>query len=88
MARPTEFIQAIVSKARHYLDSTEEYGNVIPSIVGLAQFLGLSRLNRQKDAHPEKLEGVRVTQYGGILISRSEPLTVKISPGYLVVYWP
>ena len=43
MARPTKFNQALVTKAQHYLDHYEEYDEVIPSAVGLALVLNITR---------------------------------------------
>jgi hypothetical protein len=43
MARPTKFNQALVKKAQHYLDHYEEYDEVIPSAVGLALVLDITR---------------------------------------------
>jgi hypothetical protein len=43
MARPTKYTQEIVEKAQHYLDNYEEYDEVIPSAVGLALVLNLTR---------------------------------------------
>ena len=43
MARPTKLNQAIVKKAQHYLDHFEEYDEVIPSAVGLALVLNITR---------------------------------------------
>ena len=43
MGRPTKYNQEILDKAQHYLDNFGEYGDIIPSIAGLALVLGLSR---------------------------------------------
>jgi hypothetical protein len=43
MARPTKYNTAILEKAQHYLDHYEEYNEVIPSAVGLALVLNLTR---------------------------------------------
>ena len=43
MARPTKYNTALLEKAQYYLDNYEEYDDIIPSIVGLALVLGLSR---------------------------------------------
>ena len=43
MARPTKFNQEILEKAQHYLDNYEEYDEVIPSAVGLALVLDITR---------------------------------------------
>ena len=43
MARPTKYSTAILEKARHYLDHYEEYGDVIPSAVGLSLALDITR---------------------------------------------
>ena len=43
MARPTKYNAALVEKAQHYLDNYEEYDEVIPSAVGLALVLDITR---------------------------------------------
>lgn len=43
MARPTKYSTALVEKAQHYLDNFEEYDEVIPSAVGLALVLNITR---------------------------------------------
>ena len=43
MARPTKYNQEILEKAQHYLDNYEEYDEVIPSAVGLALALNITR---------------------------------------------
>lgn len=61
VGRPTKYNQAIVDKAWHYLDHYSEYGNIIPSIVGLAQVLGLNRETLRlwsKDENKEAFFGI------------------------------
>jgi len=41
--RPTKYNTALLEKAQHYLDNYGEYGDIIPSLAGLALVLGLSR---------------------------------------------
>jgi hypothetical protein len=43
MGRPTKYSTALLEKAQHYLDNYEEYGDVIPSAVGLALVLDIRR---------------------------------------------
>ena len=43
MARPTKYNTALLEKAQHYLDNYEEYEEVIPSAVGLALVLDITR---------------------------------------------
>lgn len=43
MGRPTKYSTALVDKAQHYLDHYEEYDEVIPSAVGLALVLNITR---------------------------------------------
>jgi len=43
MARPTKYSTALLEKAQHYLDNYQEYGEVIPSAVGLALVLNIRR---------------------------------------------
>ena len=43
MARPTKYSTPILEKAQHYLDNYEEYDEVIPSAVGLALVLDITR---------------------------------------------
>jgi len=43
MGRPTKYSTALLEKAQHYLDHYEEYDEVIPSAVGLALVLDLTR---------------------------------------------
>ena len=43
MARPTKYNTALLEKAQHYLDNYEEYDEVIPSAVGLALILDITR---------------------------------------------
>jgi hypothetical protein len=55
MARPTKYNKELLEKARLYLN---EYTTAIPSIVGLAQHLGVSRasLYNWGDEQPEFLD--------------------------------
>lgn len=43
MARPTDYSPEIVAKARDYLTNFEGHGDVVPTIAGLADTLGISR---------------------------------------------
>ena len=43
MARPTKYSKEIVEKARAYITDYEMYGDMIPSIEGMAEHLGLHR---------------------------------------------
>jgi len=43
MGRPTKYNTALLEKAQHYLDNYEEYEEVIPSAVGLALVLDITR---------------------------------------------
>ena len=43
MGRPTKYNTALLEKAQHYLDNYEEYDEVIPSAVGLALVLDITR---------------------------------------------
>jgi len=43
MGRPTKYNQEILDKAHHYMDHYEEYDEVIPSAVGLALVLDITR---------------------------------------------
>lgn len=43
MARPTHYSDEIVRRSKEYLDNYEDQGDVIPSVAGLAVFLGRSR---------------------------------------------
>ena len=43
MARPTKYSKEIVEKARAYIIDYEMYGDMIPSIEGMAEHLGLHR---------------------------------------------
>jgi hypothetical protein len=43
MARPTKYNQEMLEKAQHYLDHYEEYDDIIPSAVGLALVLDITR---------------------------------------------
>lgn len=43
MARPTHYGDEIVRRSKEYLDNYEAQGDVIPSVAGLAVFLGRSR---------------------------------------------
>ena len=43
MGRPTKYNAALLEKAQHYLDNYEEYEEVIPSAVGLALVLDITR---------------------------------------------
>ena len=61
MGRPTKYNQEIVTKAQHYLDNYEEYDDIIPSQVGLAIVLGLSRETLRtwsKDEDKEEFSGI------------------------------
>lgn len=41
--RPTDYSQETLVKTKDYFDNYEKYGDVMPSIAGLAIFLGTSR---------------------------------------------
>lgn len=43
MARPTKYNKEIIEKTEHYLEHFEDYGDVIPSIVGLSLVIDISR---------------------------------------------
>lgn len=45
VGRPTKFTPELVKKAQHYLENfdSEEYGDSIPSVVGLALVVGVRR---------------------------------------------
>jgi DNA-packaging protein gp3 len=43
MARPTKYNEDVLEKAKDYLESYRDYGDIIPSIEGLALHLDLSR---------------------------------------------
>jgi hypothetical protein len=43
MGRPTKYNTALLEKAQHYLDNYEEYDEAIPSAVGLALVLDITR---------------------------------------------
>ena len=43
MARPTKYSKEIVEKAIAYINDYEMYGDMIPSIEGMAEHLGLHR---------------------------------------------
>ena len=43
MGRPTKYSAELLEKAQHYLDNYEEYEEVIPSAVGLALVLDITR---------------------------------------------
>ena len=55
MARPTKYNKEMQAKADTYLFCYQDCGDVIPSIEGLAEYLGLSRrvLYLWKDSHDE-----------------------------------
>ena len=43
MARPTKYSKEMVERAYEYIDTYGEHGDMIPSIEGLAEVLGLHR---------------------------------------------
>jgi len=43
VGRPTKYSAELLEKAQHYLDNFEEYDEVIPSAVGLALVLNITR---------------------------------------------
>ena len=43
MARPTKYSKEMVDKSYEYIDTYGEHGDMIPSIEGLAEVLGLHR---------------------------------------------
>ncbi len=43
VGRPTEYTPSMVEKAGYYVTEYQEQGDVIPSVVGLSIYLGLSR---------------------------------------------
>lgn len=54
--RPTKYCPELVKKAEDYYENFQSYGDVIPSVVGLAVALGLSEptlYNWDNEEHPE-----------------------------------
>lgn len=43
MARPTDYSDDILKKAREYLSTYEKQGKAVPSVAGLALYLGVHR---------------------------------------------
>lgn len=43
MARPTEYSDEVLDKARNYLENFEELGDVVPTVAGMACEIGVSR---------------------------------------------
>lgn len=43
MARPSEYTEEILERAKDYLEKYEEYGHAIPSVAGLAKVLNKHR---------------------------------------------
>jgi hypothetical protein len=43
MARPTDYTPELVEKARAYIDNYPEQDDMIPSVVGLSKYIGISR---------------------------------------------
>ncbi len=41
--RPTEYSQEILSKAKEYLEKWEELKDMIPSVEGLSEYIGIAR---------------------------------------------
>ena len=61
MARPTKYSTVLVEKAQHYLDHFEEYDEVIPSAVGLALVLNITRSTLYewaKDDHKKEFSDI------------------------------
>lgn len=54
--RPTKYTPELVEKAKHYLEHYAEYDDVIPSIVGLALVLDITRETIYKWAKEEGKE--------------------------------
>lgn len=55
--RPTEYTQDVIDKARHYAENFEEYGDVVPTIAGMACEIGRSRDTLYEwSTHPDKQE--------------------------------
>ena len=43
MARPTKYNEQILEKARDYIENHEQYDDLVPSVVGLAGAIDVSR---------------------------------------------
>jgi len=43
MARPTDYTQELIEKAKDYLENHEKHGDVVPSVAGLAKHLEIHR---------------------------------------------
>jgi len=43
VGRPTDYSNEILVKARHYLSNFRDYGDIIPSVAGLASHLHIAR---------------------------------------------
>jgi len=55
MARPSKYNESTVTKTLHYIDHYQEYGDIVPTIMGLAHVLGLHRETlRLWDKDPNK----------------------------------
>jgi hypothetical protein len=74
MARPTKYSKAMVDKAYEYIDTYADYDDMIPSIEGLAEVLGLHRDTlydwaRQEDKEFSDILGKLIQKQQKVLIN-------------------
>ncbi len=70
MARPTKYTKKLQEKADEYLKEYERLGDVVPSVIGLCLFLGVTRSTaykwagqKSKKQFSDTLERIKIEQY-------------------------
>lgn len=64
MARPTDYSEEMLEKAKDYVENSTNYEHIVPTAAGLSLILGVSRktLYNWGDAHPEFLHMLEALQ--------------------------
>ena len=47
VGRPTDYTPELVEKAKGYIEAYSEEGDMIPSVVGLSKYIGISRTKNE-----------------------------------------
>lgn len=87
MGRPTKYSKEMLEKAREYLDTHDELGDVVPTREGMADHLGvtMATLYNWADAHPTFFDTLQLANsrqarklISGGLTGALQPTIVKL----------
>lgn len=87
MARPSKYTQQFIDKTKEYLLNYKEHNQVVPSIAGLSNYLGIARSTLYDHAEKHKqfrdiLDEVKKTQelelFNGALTGKLNPVISKL----------